>query len=491
MTIFKTAIQRTCLVTIAAITLGGSLLPTLQPAIATQTATATTTFSSYSQDSWRTQVHLARLSSNQLVMQVDIQDKPVTTYANAVYNLYAYHNNQWVQVYTNTGARLIRNQRARIVLAPEVVDCGKVSRESGIDIQAAELKAVVTLRYDNQSGRDQRVEFEQRRRFSEIAQATSTQIVRSVERETTTVSTNVQAQSSFSLAIAQASKKSKHVIARVSLKEGNQQGYVAERFLGDFRYKLHNKKQQANFIKGVKAGDRVVVRLFDKKGRFIGYSEFEVQTKNSLVTLIMGDQNESFGVVRTVQGIDADLDDRIDARSVTYDYFTQVTETQSWQSTQVAFFSSAQGISLSEFAIDGLPRPTSNCRLPNSFVRGQFSLVNQVFYAFGQNLAQAITSVPGQVVQVVDVSTVSTTTYEVTQLLTEYATVGVSRGVAYQTGERHKAKYKKQKHHKQGKWNCNQGRGNGSEGCDPGKSRPHGGSNDGDDDDDDDGDDDD
>jgi hypothetical protein len=484
MTIFTTAIQRTLLATIGAMTLGVGIAPVLPPAQATQTST----FTQYSQNSWRTTVHLAKLTSNsnQLVMQVDVQDKPLTTYANAVYSLYAYHNSQWVQVYTNTGARLIRNDRDRVVLAPEVIDCNKISRESGIDIQATDLKAVVTLRYDNQSGRDQMVQFEQQRRFSEIAQVTSTQIVQLVDRETT-VSTNVQNQSSsFSLAIAQTAKKSQHVIARVSLKETNRQGFVAERFLGDFRYKLHHKKQQANFINGVKAGDRVVVRLFDKKGEFIGYSEFEVQARNSLVTLVVADQAESFGVVRTVQGIDADFDYQMDSRSITYDYFTQVSETQSWQSSLVTFFSSTQSINLSDFTIADLPRPASNCNLPNSFSSGQFSLVNQVFYAFSQNLASAITAMPGQVVQVMDISTVSITTYEVSQLLSEYASVGVSRGVVYQVERNEhpkhkKGKFKKSKHHKQDKKSCNQGRGNGSEGCDPGRSRPHGGSNDGDD----------
>jgi hypothetical protein len=93
---------------------------------------------------------------------------------------------------------------------------------------------------------------------------------------------------------------------------------------------------------------------------------------------------------------------------------------------------------------------------------------------------------PGQVVQVMDISTVSITTDEVSQLLSEYASVGVSRGVVYQVDhnappKHKKGKFKKSKHHKQDKKSCNQGRGNGAEGCDPGRSRPHGGSNDGDD----------
>ncbi len=485
----QSAIQRTFFATIALLTLGGTLLPSLPPAIATEATT--TTSSRYSQDSWRTTVHLARVSNEQLVMQVDVQDKPVTRYANAVYQLYAYQNKQWVQVYTNQGARLIQNQRDRVVLAPEVIDCAKVSRESGIDIQSTELKAVVTLRYDSQSGRDQRVEFEQRRRFTEIAQASSTQIVRAVEREVTTVTaSNTQTQSSsFNLAIAQATKKSKQVVARVSLKERQQRGFSAERFLGDFRYKLHQKKQQINFINGVKTGDRVVVRLFDKKGEFIGYSEFEVQAKNSLVTLVMGDQNESFGVVRTVHGIDADFDNRMDARSLTYDYFTQVTKTQSWQSAQVAFFKSAQGINLSDFTIADLPRPERNCRLPNTLSQGQFSLLNQVFSAFGRNLASIMTAMPGQLVQVVDVSTVSIATYEVSQLLTQYASVTGSRDVVYQRDD-DRVKSKKPKPGKSEQKSCNQAQGDDddddddddSKKCDRGKSRSQGERDDDDDD---------
>jgi hypothetical protein len=224
------------------------------------------------------------------------------------------------------------------------------------------------------------------------------------------------------------------------------------------------------------------VRLFDKKNQFIGYSEFEVQSSNSIVTMIVGEQSESFGVVRTVYGTDADYDSKIDTRSNRYDYFTQISTAPSWPQTQVEFLSSSQGINLTDFTIADLPRPT-----PTSFLRGQFSLIDQVSDVFSPTLASAITALPGQVVATIDVSTISITTYEVTPLLTEYESVGVSREVVVESVDRRsgdRGKAKKLKHHKFGKSqgksakHCNQGRGNGSEGCDPGNSRPHGGSND-------------
>ncbi|MFM2431678.1 MAG: hypothetical protein RLZZ511_2891 [Cyanobacteriota bacterium] len=304
MTIRKTTLQRTMLAAIGAVTLGIGITPSSLPP-----AQATTTFEQYSQSSWRTTVHMARLTNNadQLVMQVDVQDKPVTTYANAVYSLYAYHNRQWVQVYTNTGARLIRNERDRLVLSPEVIDCRKVQRESGIDLQTAELKAVVSLRYDSQSGRDQMVQFEQRRWFSEIAQVASAEIVQLGDRRTTTAIYVHQQSSSFNLAIAGVRNQS--VTARISVKPANRQIRMAERLLGDYRYEFQGNQQVSNLISGVQVGDRIAVRLFDSRNQLMGQTEFELQTLNSWVTLVLAEEQVSYGGVRVFQGETVGVDD--------------------------------------------------------------------------------------------------------------------------------------------------------------------------------------
>jgi hypothetical protein len=309
MAIRKRTLQRTLFATVGIITLGIGIVPNLPP------AQAMTTFEQYSQSGWQTTLHLAQVTNNpdQLVMQVDIRDKPVTTYANAVYRLYAYHNQQWVQVYTNTGARLIRNERDRVVLSPEVIDCQKVRRESGIDLQSAELKAVVSMRYDSQSGRDQVVQFEQRRWFSEISQATSTEIIQVggiqvggiqvVDRSATAPIDIYQQNSSFNLAITAAAYRNQVLTARISVQPPNRQIRMAERLIGDYRYQFQGGQSVSNLITGVQVGDRVVVSLFDSAQQLVGQTEFIWQSaNNSLVTLVLGESQASYGVIRTIQG---------------------------------------------------------------------------------------------------------------------------------------------------------------------------------------------
>lgn len=179
---FSRPAQSIALALVAMSSLGGSLLLTPQTARATtvyrssQSTTSTTYSSSYS-SSWQTSFQVQRLSQrNQLVLQVDLQ-KPVTRYANAVYTLYAYENNQWVQVYTNVGARLISNQAGRSVLASEVIDCDRLQQASGIDIRNAKLKAVLSLTYDTATQRNQVISYESIQTYAALTQISQSQLV--------------------------------------------------------------------------------------------------------------------------------------------------------------------------------------------------------------------------------------------------------------------------------------------------------------------------
>ncbi len=458
---------------------------------------------------WKAALHCARLTNaNQLVLQLDLLDKPATNYANVAYFIYARRNDQWVQVFTSTGARLITNQAGRVTLAPEVFPIAEIQRRLGTtDLSNLELKIATLLRYDLQ-GRErlQTIQFERVLRYNAIAQTTTTQIatyagVNSLEVAQATaiipnpvspfgaqpvayskpVSSSTQReQSRFSLAVVQKSATLSNVVARVSLKARNSQSFLQEQFIGDFRYRLKGKKQKAKFLKGLYAGDRVVVRLFTGK-RLIGYSEFELLGSSNTVTLVLPDRPLEYGIVRTVYGSDRNEDFVIDRNAPIYDYFTQVIQTQQLQETRVTFLSTLQSVSLDMFALPGLPVPRPICTYPVSFTTGSYALVNQVIQVFGTNLAPALVSFPGQLVQVVNLSTTRLSVYEVSQLMTTYRRMGVTSGTVVYTGDDDRRAGKKPR-----KRPCNQGIGNGSEGCDPGNSRPHGGSNDGDDDNDDD-----
>lgn len=442
------------------------------PAIAGPTAM------SYQQESWRGVLNVARLvTANQLVMQLDVTNKPITRYANAVYMLYARRNGQWTHIYTSTGARLLHATADRVVLAPEVIDLKKLQQRLGWDLRRedVELKAVAQLRYDVEGYRDQQVSFEQVQQYSRIMATTTTQLV---SYDATSLPTSVldrpaSEQGSFSLAILQKKSKLKNVIARISLKERQVNQFSAERFIGDFRYQLKQGKQfPARFTKGLKAGDRVVVRLFTLDNRFIGYSEFELLAYNTAVTLILPDRPEDYGIVRTVYGIDRDANLTLDRSVQIYDYFTQVTQVRDYRAAQVIFFDRVSNIDLSRFEVVNLPQPRSICSPPASFVTGSYTLVNRSFSAFSSSQSAVLTTLPGQLVQPISVSTSEVSTYQVSQLLVNYREVGVSQGTVQQPRADRKPNKKAPKRH------CNQGIGNGSEGCDPGNSHPHGGSND-------------
>ena len=273
-------------------------------------------------------------------------------------------------------------------------------------------------------------------------------------------------QSSFSLAIVQKQVSFEKVVARVSLKPRQVNGFLAEQFVGDFEYKLKEKKlPKAKFLKGLRAGDRVVVRLFSTDNRLIGYTEFDLLSYNSVVTLVLPDRAADYGILRTVQGVDADEDYKVDAVGIVYDYFTQVSQVSSYQESRVSFLSTAQSFNYQSFGWGGLPAPRPNCSYPASFQSGAYSLVSRTVQTFYSGLSSTIVAVPGQLVQLISVSTTNISIYQVSQLIVNYQSVTVVQD------DGKKPKKPKKAH-------CNQGIGNGSEGCDPGNSRPHGGSND-------------
>jgi hypothetical protein len=417
------------------------------------------------QQSWNAVLKVARLvqtrQDSSLVVQLGILDKPQTSYANAVYQVFARRNDQWVQIFTSTGARLISNNSGQAILAPEVIALSDLRRQLGsdVDLNRVELRVTAQLRYDIRGVvRDRSVFFEQTQSYQTIAQTTSSQLITQQISSQSTIGVN---QGSFSLAIAQKKAKSSKVVARISVRSRTSQGFTAERFLGDFRYKVNKK---AKFVKGLKSGDRVIVRLFNQENQFIGYSEFELLSENSVVTLVLPDRS-SDRIVRTVYGVDADQNGAIDSNTQIYDYFTQVSQVtnQSYQNSRVTFFSSVQSLNLNSFTLSELPTPRSNCVYPSSFASGAFSRVNQSIEVFQSSLSSVFVASPGQVVQTIDVSSTNVSVYETGQLLTTYQTIGSDDDDDDKKGRKRR---------------CNQGIGNGAEGCDPGNSRPHGGSND-------------
>jgi hypothetical protein len=162
-------------------------------------------------------------------------------------------------------------------------------------------------------------------------------------------------ESSFTLAVPPDSKDFGPITAKVLVKDQLSAGLVSSRWLDDLKYKFKDKKQEAKSIQGVHPGDLVIVKLFDKNDRFIGHTQFQVQAQNTHVTVVTSDQRSTFGIVRTVYGVDGDRDQRIDSDAMTYDYFTFIPDTTPWQTSEVAYLNASQGIDLSDFQRPGLP----------------------------------------------------------------------------------------------------------------------------------------
>jgi len=448
----------------------------------------------------------ARRQVTALVLQLEVLDKPQTSYANAVYQVFArQRGGAWQAIYTNQGARLFSNERGRLTLPSEVIQIsqlqtGLAQRFDGVGLEDVELRAVSQIRYDIQGGRrNQTVEWQQVQTYQQIAVVTSSTNLASTTTTTTTTNSRRTVASRLSLAIRQSQVTLPEVIARVSLKPRRNNQFLAEQFLGDFRYRMN---QRAEFIRGASVGDRVVVRLYSLENQLIGYSEFEMLANNSAVTLILPNQSSSYGTVRTVYGADSDRDGNIDARTTTYDYFTQVNT--STNNTRVTFLRNTQTINARHFQVQGLPNPSRNCVYTDSFASGRYALISQTVAVFTRNLSSVFTSTPGTLIQLVSLSTRRVSVYEVIQQISTYREYN-SETIVVVDRDRDDEWYSWDGNSDDGddnddddgdddddydyddddergdrprRRNCNQGIGNGSEGCDPGNSRPRGGSND-------------
>ena len=258
-------------------------------------------------------------------------------------------------------------------------------------------------------------------------QTTSQQVISQTQSQTITQS-NVVATAGkgkykdkgFSLVILQPSGNLSEVITRVSFKGKHRKGYRKERFLGDYKYKIKNKGKKAKFMKGIKPGDRVVVRLYDIQNRFLGYSEFECLPGHTVVNLILPENPAQTQVVRTVYGVASNESGTINSSTTTYDYFTQVSN------QRVSFLNSSRTINASQFQAEGLSTVAATSIVPASFRTGEFALLSQSFSAYSANLPPVLKAKPGQLAQLIAVSEDSSSIYDVSQMMMNYREIGVA-----------------------------------------------------------------
>jgi hypothetical protein len=228
----------------------------------------------------------------------------------------------------------------------------------------------------------------------------------------------------FSLAIRQDRPSSDFVIARVTLKSRRANGFLEERFVGDYLYPINSR---AGFIRGLNPDDRVAVRIFtadEKSPKLIGYSEFELLPEYAAVSLVLPDRRDLDGTVRTVYGIDADQRGAIDDGVPVYDYFTQLNYPRSgdYQDTTATFLSTinSQDIDLRLFDPVDLPNPTTNFYYADNLVIGAFPLVSKTVPLFSDRLLPTITALPYDRLEPVAIRADNRSAYEVTQQILNY-----------------------------------------------------------------------
>ncbi|MEO0396975.1 MAG: hypothetical protein AAF243_13455 [Cyanobacteria bacterium P01_A01_bin.137] len=151
---------------------------------------------------WNSILHVARLvessqRSTNLVLQLEVLNKPQTTYANAVYQVFARTrgDSEWQEIHTNRGARLMPDNGGKFVLESEVISIAELEREirdelgEDLRIEDVELDCIVSIRYDLAGGgRDLREKITHRQSYREISTTSTTAIVRTSTSSTVTAS---------------------------------------------------------------------------------------------------------------------------------------------------------------------------------------------------------------------------------------------------------------------------------------------------------------
>lgn len=139
------------------------------------------------QEGWDTIFRMGRLRNAPgtrgpaIVIQMGVVNKPVTTYANAVYALEARRNNRWIQIYTSTGARLIPDGAGAVTLPPEVIPVNQLQLGrlgSNVELQRLEMRGIVQVRYDLPNGkRDVRLQLQRTRQYDALNETNTPQLI--------------------------------------------------------------------------------------------------------------------------------------------------------------------------------------------------------------------------------------------------------------------------------------------------------------------------
>ena len=241
------------------------------------------------------------------------------------------------------------------------------------------------------------------------------------EREGVELSNKNPHRGHFSLAVLQSQplqsqSRLSAVVARLSIKSKRPKGFIEERFVGDYQFAIN---QRATFIRGLNAGDRLIVRLFDLQNRPLGYSEVQLLKDFANISLLLPSDPSAYGLLRTVSGIDSQRIGQIDQNGKFYDYFTQIQNSSAIAQTTVRFLTSSQGIPLNLFNITGLPQAPSQFSYTNAFAKGNNSLSDRVINVFTRNMPPVMQVLPSQLTALIPINDTQST-FDVVRKILDY-----------------------------------------------------------------------
>lgn len=450
----------------------GNVLPVPQP---------TVTQPQLSQaNGWNSVLHVARFvesrqRSTNLVLQLEVLSKPQTTYANAVYQVFARTrgDSEWQEIHTNRGARLMPGNSGQFILESEVISIADLEAEirdelgEDLRIEDVELDCVVSIRYDLVGGgRDLREKITYQESYSQISTTSTTEVVRTSTSSTVTAH---RTSSTDTVVTGQHSRRQT----------------VDGRGRHDDDWDDHDDddddRDDDDHRRGRRRRNGSHSRTEEVSHRSSGSrSQRQSQTSQTNIwesVLHVARQTSSSQQRRNlVLQLEILNKPQTTYANVVYQVFAR-TRGGRWQeihtnrgarlieASRGRYVLTSEVISIAQLEEELRAELGDDLRLEDV----EINCVASVRYdlAGGSrdiresfSYRQSYTSV------------VTTTTTEITQIVGSSITVVDDHwDDDYDDGGRHRRRGRRRR-------NCNQGIGNGPEGCDPGNSRPHGGSND-------------
>lgn len=429
----------------------GNSLPAPQPAAQSKVAS-----------DWNSVLHVARLverSQQSLVLQLEVLNKPQTTYASAVYQVFARTDGgRWQEIHTNRGARLLPGSGGKFVIESEVISVAELEQEirnelgDNLRIEDVELDCVVSIRYDLPGGgRDLREKITYQQSYSQISTTTTAAIVAA----SSTVVTG-RTSSAVSSQTVSEQTSNRQVILASSRDDDDDDDRDDEGYRRRGRHARTEVSRDRTSHRHTESRSQVT-RVWDSVLHVARQTGSSQQRRNLVLQLeiLNKPQTTYANVVYQVfartrggrwQEIHTNRGARlIEAASGNYVLTSEVISIAALEEELRAEL--GDDLNLDDVEINCIASIRYDLAGGGRDIRESFSY------------KQSYTSI------------VTTTTTEITQI------VGSSTTVVNDHWEDHDD----DDHRRNGRRrrrNCNQGIGNGPEGCDPGNSRPHGGSND-------------